>query len=263
MKYGIVAAGRFGDDIEDAFRIASEIGFDGLEIPFIALDYETELIWSAQGVARLRELSAQYNLEMPSCMGGRYNRRGFPDDDPSVREEAIELMLHLIGRCSQAGIGRILVAFFGDQALTSDERIRRAVEAMRVCAPEAESHGVTLALEGTVDAQAWLRMIDEIASPAMGVYYDVGNAVWAGLDGPAELRTLDRAGVLAQIHIKDMTVDKRNSPLGEGDVDWDAVCDTILDIGYDDYLVLETPSSDNPREDYADWLEFIRERTQS
>jgi hexulose-6-phosphate isomerase len=101
-------------------------------------------------------------------------------------------------------------------------------------------------------------MIKMIDSEAVSIYYDVGNALRFGHDGPAELRRLDEEGLLAQIHIKDMTYDHRNMPLGEGDVDWDAVGEALREISYDDYLVLETPRSDSPREDYATWLEFTR-----
>lgn len=257
MNFGICAAGRFGAELEDAFRIAPEIGFDGLEIPFVKVeDYEDELIWTHDGVAQLREWSEQYAIEMPSCVAGRYNRRGFPDEDPEVREEAVDLMSHLIDMCAEAGVGTILTAFFGDQMLDSDERIERAIEGVKQVAPKAESRGVTLALEGTVDVETWLRMIDAIDSDAVGVYYDVGNALRFHLDGPAELRRLDDEGLLAQIHIKDMTYEHENRPLGEGDVDWDAVGDALREISYDGYLVLETPRSDAPREDYARWLEF-------
>lgn len=256
MKYGMCAAGRF-DSLEEAFATAPEIGFDGLEIPFTNLeDYEDELIWTHEGVAQLRAWAERYGVEMPSCVAGRYNRRGFPDEDPEVRAEAVELMLHLIDMCAEAGVGKILTAFFGDQMLDSEERIERAIEGVRQCAPHAESRGITLALEGTVNVDTWLRMIDAIDSEAIGVYYDVGNACRFGLDGPAELRRLDSEGLLSQIHIKDMTLDHKNKPLGEGDVDWDAVGEALREISYDDYLVLETPRSDRPREDYAAWLEF-------
>ncbi len=258
MKWGIVAAGRFGDDVEDAFRVASEIGFDGIEIPFNALDYETELIFSREGVRRLLRLAERYGVEMPSCIAGRYNRRGFPDDDPQVREEAAGLMLHLIDMCAEAGIGRILTAFFGDQEIVTDEQVERVVEGVGRCAPRAESRGVTLALEGTVRAEMWLDIIARSGSEAIGGYYDVGNAVWLGYDGAAELRTLSAAGALSQIHVKDMTVGKQNVPPGEGDVDWNAVGAAVREIGWDDYLVLETPSTDDPREDYARYLEFLR-----
>lgn len=262
MKYGIGAA-RFGDDLENAFRLAPEIGFDGLEIPFTRVDdYEEELIFSREGVATLRGWAERYGVEMPSCVAGRCNHRGFPDDDPQVREEAVELMLHLIDMCAEAGIRTILTAFFGTQMLDSEERIHRAIEGVKRCAPRAESRGVTLALEGTVNAETWLRMIHAIDSEAVGVYYDVGNAARYGLDGPAEMKLLCDEGVLEQIHIKDMTLDHQNMPLGEGAVEWDAVAATIREIEYDDYLVLETPFSDRPREDYGAWLEFIRSRVE-
>lgn len=258
MKYGICAAGRFGE-LEDAFRIAPEIGFDGLEIPFVKVDdYQDELIWTSEGVSQLRDWAQQYGVEMPSCVAGRYNLRGFPDDDPAVREEAVELMLNLIDRCAEAGIGKILTAFFGEQAIETEEDIRRAIDGVGECAPRAEDKGITLALEGTVDVERWLRIIDAIDSPAVGVYYDVGNALRFGLDGPEEMRRLDDEGLLSQIHIKDMTYDHKNMPLGEGDVDWDEVGEALREISYDDYLVLETPRSENPREDYSEWLEFTR-----
>jgi len=259
MKYGICAGGRFGD-LEDAFRIAPEIGFDGLEIPFTKVeDYQDELIWTREGVSQLRNWSEQYGVEMPSCVAGRYNLRGFPDDDPAVREEAVELMLHLIDMCAEAGIGTILTAFFGQQALETEEDIQRGIDGVRQCAPKAESQGVTLALEGTVDVDTWLRMVDAIDSDAIGIYYDVGNALRFGHDGPRELRILDEEGLLEQIHIKDMTYDHKNKPLGEGDVDWDGVGAALREISYDGYLVLETPRSDNPREDYGEWLQFTRD----
>jgi len=260
MKWGIVAGARLGAEMEDSFRAAAEIGFDGLEIPFNQRDHESELIWSPEGVQRLLRLSERYGLEMPSCIAGRFNFRNFPDDDPAVRAEAEELLLTLIDRCADAGIRRILVAFFGEQQIKTDEQLERVIEGVGRCAPKAESRGVTLALEGTVTAQSFLDIIERIDSEAVGVYYDVGNAVWLGYDGPAELRALADAGVLAQIHVKDMTLEKKNVPPGEGDVDWDAVGDALAEIGWEDYLVLETPVPDEPLSGNAGYLAFLREK---
>lgn len=260
MKWGIVGGMRFGENMEDSFRTAAEIGFDGVEIPFIQLDYETELIWSPQGVQQLLRYAERYGMEMPSCIAGRYNFRNFPDDDPAVRAEAEELLLTLVDRCADAGIRRILVAFFGEQQITTEEQMDRVVEGVGRCALKAESRGVTLALEGTITTETFLDIIERIGSEAVGVYYDVGNAVWLGYDGPAELCTLANAGVLAQIHVKDMTHDKRNVPPGEGDVDWGAVGDALGEIGWDDYLVLETPMAEDPLSAYAAYLEFLRDK---
>lgn len=260
MKWGIVAGARLGAEMQDSFRAAAEIGFDGLEVPFNQRDHETELIWSPEGVQQLLRLSERYGLEMPSCIAGRYNFRNFPDDDPAVRAEAGELLLTLIDRCADAGIRRILVAFFGEQQIRTDEQIERVIQGVGRCAPKAESRSVTLALESTLPAETVLEIIERIGSEALGVYYDVGNAVWLGYDGPAELRTLSAAGVLAQIHVKDMTLDKKNVPPGEGDVDWDAVGDALAEIGWEDYLVLETPVPEEPLSGNAGYLAFLREK---
>ncbi len=257
MNYGIVSL-RF-ESMTDAFREGREIGFDGLEIPFNQIEYENELIWSDEGIQTLNHLREQHGMAIPSCMGGRYNLRNFVDDDPEVREEAERLMLRLIDQCAMAGIPRILVAFFGDGAIEGEEGIRRAIHGVSRCAPRAESQGITLALETTMDVDTHLRLVDGIGSDAVAVYYDVGNACRFGWDAPSEMRVLAEHDLLEQIHIKDMTLDHKNMPLGEGDVDWDAVFGTIREIGYDDWLVLETPGSDNPRDDYAAWLEFTRE----
>jgi len=132
----MVAGARFGDDLEDSFLIAGEIGFDGLEIPFNRRDRQSELIAGHEGARRLLRLSERYGLEMPSCIAGRCSLRGFPDDDPAVRAEAVAVMLHLIDMCAQAGMGRILVRFFGDRQMNGDERIERAIEGVGLCAPE-------------------------------------------------------------------------------------------------------------------------------
>ena len=258
MRYGTIAGARYGSDIEDSFRIAADIGFDGVEVPFQAQDYQTELLWTPEGARRVRMLAETYGLETPSCIAGRYNLRGFAAEDPEIREEAVEVMLGLIDGCAEAGIGVILTAFFGKMAMETDQQVEWAIEGVRRCAPKAESRGVVLALEGTVTAEAWLAMIRRIDSEAVGVYYDVGNAVWLGYDAGAELRTLSDAGVLRQIHVKDMTVDKKNSPLGEGDVDWPAVAAAIEAIGYGGYLVLETPASGDPAVEQKGYLEFVK-----
>ncbi len=258
MKYGTIAGVRYGGDIEESFRIASEIGFDGVEVPFQADDYTSELLWTAEGAAHVRVLAERYGLETPSCVAGRYNKRGFAAQDPEIREEAVTVMLGIIDGCAEAGIDLILTAFFGEMALDTDQQIDWAVEGLKRCAPRAESRGITLALEGTISDQAWLAMLERIDSGAVAVYYDVANAMTYGFDSSAEMPVLMDAGVLAQIHIKDMTLDRKNMPLGEGDVDFDAVSRTIKEIGYDGYLVLETPVSDDPAVDQKKYLEFTR-----
>jgi hexulose-6-phosphate isomerase len=257
MKYGIIS--RILDpELEAAFNMGQELGFDGLEIPFVELDCEKEPLWTREGVQQIRGLAEATGLEVPSCCAGRYNLRGFVNPDPEVREKCVEILLHLIDTCAEVGMENILVAFFGDHEIETDKHRDLVVEAMKRCAPKAESRGITLALEGTVTAEDFFEIIDRTESEALGVYYDVGNAVWLGYDGPAELRKISERGLLAQVHIKDMTPEKQNVPLGEGGVNWPAVGDALREIEYDGYLVLETTGGDDRRAFAQRHLAFIK-----
>ncbi len=275
MKYGIISR-TLDPDLETAFAMGRELGFDGLEILFVELEYQKEILWTREGVRQLRRLAEATGLELPSCCAGRYNRRGFvnPDPavreecveimlrgfvnpDPAVREECVEIMLHLIDTCSDAGMENILVAFFGDHEIRTEQHKDLVVEALKRCAPKAESRGITLALEGTVPVEDFLAIIERVDSEALGIYYDVGNAQWLGYDIAAELRTA--RDLVAQVHIKDRTMSGENVPLGEGAVDFRVVADTLHGIGYEDYLVLETPGGDDRRAFAERHLAFIRQ----
>ena len=56
------------------------------------------------------------------------------------------------------------------------------------------------------------------------------------------------------IHAKDTD----GKMLGEGGVDFGSVDAAIRDIGYDGYIVLETPAGDDPRAAHAQNLAFVR-----
>jgi sugar phosphate isomerase/epimerase len=88
----------------------------------------------------------------------------------------------------------------------------------------------------------------------VGVYYDPGNSVIAGLDPAAEIPLLGER--LKGLHVKD----PGGGRLGEGKVDFDAVTAAVKENGYSGALILETPAGDDPRGNARFNLEFTRKR---
>ena len=124
------------------------------------------------------------------------------------------------------------------------------IRGFREAAPLAERMSVRLAIECTLGAPELRRLLDSIASGYVGVYYDLANSTSQGYVPADEIRELgDR---IQMIHLKDTD----GQPLGQGRVDWAAAIDAIVDIGYDGWLVLETPSGDDPLEQGRRNLEF-------
>lgn len=143
-------------------------------------------------------------------------------------------------RAMKAGV--LLLPFFGKAALTNREEMGYVADIVRQHARTAESAGVTLGLEDTISAEDNAWMLDRIASPAVKIYYDIGNSTNNGFDTPKEIRWLGGKRI-CQIHIKD------RGYLGEsGKIDVVENLRAIRDAGYKGWLNFETSSPSKDRE---------------
>ena len=127
----------------------------------------------------------------------------------------------------------ILVPFFGKGDLKNDPTgLDAAVAALKRLAPAAEKAGVILALENWLSAGENLKIIERVGSPAVRVYYDVGNSQDAGHPVFNEIRLLGAR--IAEFHAKDT-----KDLYGKGSMDFPSVRKAMEDIGYSGWLVLE------------------------
>jgi len=257
VKYGVVQ-GRLKDAGKDEFEAAAEMGFDGLELVFGAGDYERNPVWTPEGAAELKRKAEAAGIELPSLCTGYFNQRGLAAPEREVRETGIEVLLHLIDQCADVGMSNILVAFFAAGEIKEAKQEDYVVAAMERCAPKARERNVKLALETTLPAERFRRLLERINHPFVGIYYDLANPVMWG-ENPAEGLDILSDFVL-QIHIKDRDEEGTNVMLGQGKVDFPAVVETVRKIGYDGYMVLETPAgTDKTRTN----LEFIKKQMDS
>lgn len=178
---------------------------------------------------------------------------------------------------SALGADNILIAFFfGGDLLERDaagnyinispgkypeykwkERdIERLIELLKQIAPRAEDLGVILGIENTLSASQNLRIIDEIGSPFVQIYYDIGNSSEIFYNVPEEIRDIGNDRI-CEIHIKNI-----GSKLlygNEGIVDMEACAKAIKGIGYDKWLVIETIGRPGRfEEDTKANIEFVR-----
>jgi len=147
----------------------------------------------------------------------------------------------------------VLLPFFGKASLTNHGEMDYVAGVLKELAPAAEKAGVTLGLEDTISAEDNVRIMERAGSPAVKVYYDVGNSTGGGFDVVKEIRWLG-AQRICQMHLKD-----NPHYLGEGSIDFPAVIKAVTDIGFEGFANLET---DNPSKsvenDMTRNLKFIR-----
>jgi sugar phosphate isomerase/epimerase len=138
-----------------------------------------------------------------------------------------------IGIAKTMNVQVILVPFFGKGELRNDAPgIEAVVGALKRLAPLAEGAGVILALESYLSAEDHLKILERVGSPAVKIYYDVGNSQAAGYDILREIRLL--GGRIVEIHAKDT-----KGLYGKGSMDFPSVRGALEDIGYRGWLVIE------------------------
>ena len=257
MKIGIRTAS-LDQPVPAAFDTAGRLGFDGVEI--VTRDEAGLRAWLEEdgpaGAAALRAAAAGAGTAVASLSLAVYRRVNFAQPDAALRREGVALVSAALRACRNVGGAAVLLPHFDRERLdVSLEEERRFVEGLRAVAPVAEATGVAVALETSCSAAQLRRIADAVASPRVGVYQDLANAVIYGQDPAATLRTLGPAVLL--VHVKD-TPGAGQAPLGEGVVAWDACRRALRDIGYDGWYVLETPPGDDPPAAAARYLDFTR-----
>ena len=252
MKYGIRDT-MLKAPMETMFSVAKEIGFDGVEF-CIGRAYRENILWEDGGAERLKGLADEAGVEISSLSPGVFSQFHPALPEEEKRAEGVEILTHVIEACAAVDTQHILVPMFPkDMDDWSDTTWGLLVDGFKVLGEVAEKHGVVLDLETTFSADQLVMIVDRVASKSVKVYHDTGNTMSRGQDPAEEILKLGHDGV-GMIHGKDTD----RQALGEGRVDFDSVDAAMREIGYDGYIVLETPVGDDPNADNAKNLAFIQ-----
>ncbi|MDQ3856317.1 MAG: TIM barrel protein [Chloroflexota bacterium] len=240
MQLG-VNSGIFGRPLDWEARIsaAGELGYAGIELNVDATALLPR-IWDQSRRAALRALAAEHGVAVTSLCMNCHWAFNLASPDPRVREVGRDLLLEAIGLAADLGAPTILVPACDTDELTTESSYRQFRQGLASCLAEAERSDVRLAVEAVgkpflFSSKQIRQLLDELQSPALGIYLDVGNATSGGMSAPDEIRT---AGDLALLcHVKD----SGGRFFGEGTVDFSACMQALKDIGYDGFLNVELP----------------------
>jgi len=126
----------------------------------------------------------------------------------------------------------------------------------------AEDHGVTLAVESSLHLGQLQQFLAGCGSNFVKVCLDTGD-VTACRHDPASMITGLGSTHIAQVHLKDVCVASGLPPdfnvrLGRGNVNFRSVASALQGVGYDGWVVLETPAGDDRGAIVAANIEYAR-----
>lgn len=225
----------------DRFQMAKEIGFEEMECPQIDDPAEAEAIKKAADQAKLR---------IHSVMNGDHWRFPLNSNDPEVVAKSMKAMRTSLGNAKLWGADTVLlVPAVVNPEHSYAEAYKRSQARIRELIPMAAEYKVVIAVEEVwnkflLSPMEFARYVDEFNSPWVKAYFDVGNVVFYGY--PQDwIKTLGKR--IVKLHIKDFKYELGRTHfvnLHEGQINWKAVHQAILDIGYRGSATLELASGD-------------------
>jgi L-ribulose-5-phosphate 3-epimerase len=243
---------RSGSSISDCMSLAKRAGFEGIELA-LNEDGPVSLLSNAQQMRQIKDMANDIGLELPSLATGLYWRYSLTDNDPKIRSKAQDIVKKQLELAAALDARVILVvpglvqgqADGKNGAVPYDVAYARAAEALHELKRDAESAKVVIGIENVwnkflLSPLEMKAFIDDLDSPYVGAYLDVGNVVISGY--PEQwISILGRR--IKMVHFKDY----RSAACGlagfvdllAGDVDFASVMSAFEQIGYDDYAFAE------------------------
>ncbi|OAB43934.1 sugar phosphate isomerase/epimerase family protein [Paenibacillus antarcticus] len=253
MKKGINIWSFKGDSsIADCITLAKEAGFDGIELSLNATG-ELSLNCGDKEVSEIKARLEDATLEIAGLATGLYWDYPMTSGNKEIQSKAIDVCKKQLELAAALDVDTILVIpgavgvdFIPNAEVTDYERAyERALESIAELVPYAKSAGVSIGLENVwnkflLTPLEMRSFIDEINSPYVGSYFDVGNALQNGY--PEHwIRILGHR--IKKVHFKDY---RRQAgglhgfvDLLAGDVDYPVVMESLRAIGYDNYVTAE------------------------
>ncbi|MBI5690290.1 MAG: sugar phosphate isomerase/epimerase [Verrucomicrobia bacterium] len=235
----------------DSFSVARRIGLDGVQVDFGRLKPgETRLpLFDEAHQEKILAAAAEQKVAIASLAMGVLNSVPYKSD-PATEQwvlDSVRVMQRLKQRVT-------LLAFFSKGDLVDDEPgITEVIRRLKKLAPHAEAAGVVYGIESWLKAPVLERILDAVNSPAIRVYYDVGNMQKVGEDIGAAIRRLGHERI-CEVHLKDY-----DDLYGKGSINFPGVRAALDAASYRGWLGIEgvkTPLGVEPSIKYD--LDYLR-----
>jgi len=223
----------------DRFRAIKEAGFEGVEVNSPVGDIP---------VSEFLEARDKTGLVIHSVMDPTHWQFRLSDPDEAVRKKGLDVLCQSLRDAKALGATCVLLVpgRAADKEKENYQQVwERSQAEIRKAIPVAEETGVKIGVEVVwnnfwTKPEEMAKYLDEINSPWVGAYFDVGNVVIWGTPCAQWVRVLGKR--IVKLHIKGYSMKKRWVKIGDGDENWPEVVKALGEIGYDGWATAEVSS---------------------
>ncbi|MDX9865052.1 MAG: L-ribulose-5-phosphate 3-epimerase [Anaerolineaceae bacterium] len=258
---------------EERLREAAKAGYDFIEMSIDDGDERlSRLEWSHADRVSLRH--SIENSGVPILTIGLSGHRKFPlgSASPQVRERGLEVLCRAIDLAGDLGVRLIQLMGYDVFYEPSDgETQARFLEGLFQGVRCASAAGVMLGLENvdvnTVNSvEKALRFVQEVNSPWLNLYPDMGNLVASGYEPVGQLKLAQE--YLVGVHIKEaLPGEYRGVVFGKGLVPFDGVFRALSEMEFSGPMAVEMwahlDQTGDPIQAAADVRQFVSRLAQT
>jgi sugar phosphate isomerase/epimerase len=218
-----------------AFQLTKDIGADGVEVDMGSLGTNETFVSAITADAALRQQfldkARELGLEIPSLAMSGFYAQSFAERPTVLRmvQDCIDTMKAMNVKVAFLPLG------VRSDLVKHPELRPQVVERLKAIGVQAEKAGVIIGLETELDAESQVKLLNEVGSPAIKIYYNFANAIQNNRDLIQELRTLGKERI-CQIHCTGQDgVWLQNDPK----IDMPKVKQALDEMGWSGWLVIE------------------------
>jgi sugar phosphate isomerase/epimerase len=218
-----------------AFQLTKDIGADGVEVDMGSLGkletFDSAITTNAAIRQQFLDKARELNLEIPSLAMSGFYAQSFAERPtvPRMTQDCIDTMKAMNVKIAFLPLGVL------SDLVKHPELRSNVVERLKIVGAQAQKAGVIIGVETELDADAQIKLLDDVGSPAIRIYYNFANAIQNNRDLVKELRALSKDRI-CQIHCTDQDgVWLQNDPK----INMQNVKSALDEMGWSGWLVIE------------------------
>ncbi|MBI5667798.1 MAG: L-ribulose-5-phosphate 3-epimerase [Chloroflexi bacterium] len=237
----------------ERLTLAAQAGFDFVEMSLDPTPERLErLAWSKAQRNDLRRAIEETGVAVKTMCLSAHRNWPLGCGDAAVREQGLALLRQALDLAADVGIRIVQLAGYDTlpDETPGDASRERYLDALRQAVVWASERAVMMGLEnqevGYVDSPTTaVHIIEQVNSPYLQLYMDVGNLIVKGLDPLPEIAAA--RGHLVGIHVKDARLGvPRRVPFGEGSVPFGEAFRRLKAGGFAGPVMIEMWNDDRP-----------------
>ena len=241
LKIGMV---NVPGSLTDKFKAAKAAGFEGIEMNAPGMDVE-----------ETKKAIAESGLPVDGTVNSTHWDVRHTDPNPEVRAKALESLKNAIVETHAVGGHSVLLVVGHGKDGSEEEIWKRSIDSIAQAVPVAAQWGIQIVIENvwnhfhynhegdhTQNADKYVKFVDELNSPWVGMQFDIGNHWKYGSMGDW-IRQLGKRVFKLDIKGYNRAEDKW-ARISEGDIDYADVRKALKEINFYGWCAAEVGGGD-------------------